>query len=269
MIYKTTSVKEVIGRILRNTGKSMSSEYIDDMLEWIPEGIRKLETKYTLYNTSTTLEMVGHVASLPCDLINIIAVEYNGSRLREGGDIRDLTSKSPLSLDRESTSTVLETDTVNYNNYAPDTIPDNDYITEHRGLNLVASSSSANSEYYKLQMNCIQTSFEEGNIVLHYRKLPTCKDGYPLVPDNENYKTALYWYVLSMLLGAGYEHKVFNYNMAFQNWEMFARRAINQITYPSVDRMERIYRAGTRLVPPEHFYEDFRINSEQIQPIVK
>ena len=42
MIYTTTSVKEVIARIIRNTGKSLSSEYIEDMLEWIPEGIKKL-----------------------------------------------------------------------------------------------------------------------------------------------------------------------------------------------------------------------------------
>ena len=270
MIYKTTSVKEVIARIIRNTGKSLSSEYIEDMLEWIPEGIKKLQTKYTLYDSFEKINIVGHVAPLPCDLINIIAVEYEGHRLREGGDIRNLTAENPLSLYRENKPDVYETETASHTEYEPDTFPDNSYIEQHRGQDLKrVDSAKYNSEYYKIQMNCIQTSFECGEITLHYKTLPVCKDGYPEIPDNENYKTALYWYVLSMMLGAGYEHKVFKYDFAYMEWERFGRRAMNEITYPTVDTMERIYRAGTRLVPPEHFYEDFRINSEQIQPIVK
>jgi hypothetical protein len=256
MIYKTTSVKEVIARIYRNTGKSMSSEYIEDMLEWIPEGIKKLKTKYTLQSTFTKIEIDGHVAGLPCDMMSLIAVEYNGHRLREGGDIRNLTAEMPLSLSRDSHPEVWETDTTEEIEYTGQSL---------KPVNM----ADYNTDYYKIEMNCIQTSFECGEITLHYYKMPVCKDGYPLIPDNENYKTALYWYVLAMMLGAGFEHKVFRYDFAYREWERFARRAINEITYPSVDRMERYYRAWARLIPPEHFYEDFRINSEQIQEIRK
>jgi len=269
MIYKTTSVKEVIARIIRNTGKSLSSEYIEDMLEWIPEGIRKLQTKYTLLNTYTQIRMTGHVACIPCDLINIIAVEYQGRRLREGGDIRNLTAPLPFSSYRENKDSIYGLDTSEHTNYE-ESYANNSYITQHRGDDLKRINTlEYSNEYYKIQLDCIQTSFEEGVITLHYRKLPVDNEGYPLIPDNENYKTALYWYVLSMMLGAGYEHKVFKYDFAYGEFERFSRRAINEIAYPSVDTMERIYRAGTRLVPPEHFYNDFRINSEQIQQITK
>ena len=125
MIYKTTSVKEVIARIIRNTGKSLSSEYIEDMLEWIPEGIKKLQTKYTLQSAFELIQIEGHVAGLPCDLINIIAVEYKGHRLREGGDIRNLTSKYPLSLYREGDSEIWATDAAQ-----------DPYVNKYRGEDL-------------------------------------------------------------------------------------------------------------------------------------
>lgn len=270
MIYKTVSVREVIARIIRNTGKNLPSELIEDMLEWIPEGIRKLQTKYTLETKFCEMEIRGHAAPLPPDLINLVAVEYEGLRLREGGDVRNLAAENPLNLYRENEPDVYQTDTTQHRDYDPETYPDNDYVTQYRGEDLVrVRPDDYIYEYYKIQLNCIQTSFDCGTITVHYRALPTCNDGYPLIPDNENYKTALYWYVLSMMLGAGYTHKVFNYVFANAEWEKYARRAINEITYPTIDTMEKWYRAGTRLVPPEHFYEDFRIGSEQIQDIYK
>ena len=91
----STSVKEVIGRIVRNTRLNDSS-YLDDMLEWIPEGMDQLETRYQLKSKSETLEVVEHVSKkLPCGLVHIDAVELveidgdeRTGRLPEGSEVR-------------------------------------------------------------------------------------------------------------------------------------------------------------------------------------
>jgi len=269
MVYNFVSSKQIIGRIARNTGKNLPSEYIDDLLEWIPEAIEKLHTKYTLVEDFKTLEISNHSAPLPCHLMVLNAVEYKGRRLREGGDIRNLKAPLPFSSRRGGEADLWETETTN-KDYSEDGI-NRQYIEELRGQDLVKSNvADYTAEYYKLQGNCIQTSFECGEITIHYSRLPLDREGYPLIPDNDNYKEALYWYCLMKMIEAGYEHKIFDWKHCWQMFEsVYARRAINEIKYPSVDRMERIYRASARLVPPEHFYEDFRINSEQIQDIRK
>ena len=270
MVYKFVSVKEVIGKIARNTGKNLPSEYIEDMLEWIPEAIVKLHTKYTLEECYADLTIANHAVGLPCGFVDIIAVEHERRRLREGGDIRNLKAPYPLSSPRGGEKDLFQTDTEEDKDLSPDGIG-RQYIEDLRGQDLKQiGAGNFDADYYKLQAGCIQTSFEEGLITLHYRALPTDDCGYPLVPDNENYKEAIYWYVLQKMIESGYEHKIFDWKHCWNMFEnVYARRAINEIKYPTVDKMEKFYRAFIRLVPPEHFYEDFRINSEQIQPVRK
>ena len=270
MIYTTVSVKTVIARIIRNTGKNLPSEYIDDILEWIPEGIKKLKTRYTLEPCTLNIEVVDHIGALPSGFY-LEGVQHEGQRLREGGDIRDLRTldEDDAFVNGNNELELWETDTTIPKDYSEEAFPDNSYTEERRGEDLVPTKkSNAQSKYYKLVPNYIHTSFETGMIKIYGKVLPKDEEGYPLIPDNENYKEALYWYVLMKLMEAGYEHKIFDWNHCHNMFEnKYARRAINEIKYPTVDRMERMYRAFIRLVPPEHFYEDFRVGSEQIQPI--
>jgi len=87
MIVKYTSVKEVIGRVIDDVGSKLPSHYFDAMLEWIPQGIRMLETKYQLVEKSTgnysepgqetdpaALYTKNHVVPKPSLVISIIAV---------------------------------------------------------------------------------------------------------------------------------------------------------------------------------------------------
>lgn len=265
-IYKYVSVKPIIARIFRNTGKNIVAEYIDDILEWIPEGIAKMNTRYTLKPVALVVPIVGHVGVIPCDLVHLVAVEHEGRRLREGGEIRGYSrDTSTCESSTAPPSSIGETSL-----YGLDTESNLEYVEKLQGQDLKRSSGGRTTDIaYKLMPGFIQTSLEEGELTIHYKALPLDCEGYPTIPDNENYKTALYWYVLSMMIGSGYKHKVFQYGDCEQRWEQFARRALNEIKYPTADGMERLYRAGTRLVPPEHFYEDFREGSEQIQDIVK
>ncbi len=264
MNYLGVSVKEVIARILRNT-RLTDSSYVDDMFEWIPEGIDKLKTKYQLELVPIDLEISNHACKLPCGLVGIEAVVYGGMRLREGGAQIAVTRQPSLfngGLLATPTTGIFQTDTT--------VTIENRLDPRLTGSDLTLVTEFCNREYYKLQMNYIQTSFECGCITLHYWKRPVDCEGYPLIPDNENYKTALYWYNIAMMIDAGYEHKEgYKADYCMQKFEFYGARAITEIKYPSVDRMEKLRQSFIRLVPPTHFYSDFFTNSEQLQEIRK
>lgn len=248
----TVSAKVVIARVIRNIGRAnFPSDFANDLLAWLPEGIDKLETTYSLIPEEACLTVKDFSLKLPCCIQVLEAVEYEGYRLREGNPQRT-PGKSPSSARRTE---VYQTDTV----LKVDGVPHRDNF----GLKATHLPLHG-SEYYKRVLDYLQFSFECGEVTLYYQVIPhDC--GYPLIPDNENYKTALYWYIVSMMTGTGWEHpnKGFSFAYCDSMFEKFAARAIGDITYPTPDRMERMRQSSVRLIPPQHYWEDFFINSEQ------
>jgi hypothetical protein len=280
MIFKYTSVKEVMARVIDDVGGKLPSHYFDSMLEWIPQGIRMLETQYQLETKSTgnvstpdgsddpkAIFTCNHVAPIPSDLITLLAVEDEyGQRVRLGSAQIDATNQS----DQYSTGSGGITDArvtnfkVDTSTYPP--VP-------WTGEDLTISNLGAGTNmYYKIQGNMIQTSLEKAFIKLHYLALPSDQDGYLLVPDVEEYKQALGFYILRQLIGAGFKHPVWNGPQGWAHydnqWEKYAARALGSIKYPTIDRMERL-RAGfaERIIPPYQAYGDFFVGNEQIQNI--
>ena len=273
------SAKEVLARVLRNTGYKLPPEYHDDMLEWLPEGLRHLNmTKlYTTLSTPKVSEpdayyVKNHVVSIPCGALGILAIEDEfGTRIPEGSDITDLSSPSSRyhGNDTQARPTTFNVDPLEHQ--TTDGVPTDKpgSSVPLYGEDLSVENNTNAASYYKIMGNKIQFSFEEGLVRVHYQGLVVDEEGYPMIPDNENFKTALYWYILMMLIGAGYEHKIFSYQFAEAQFEKYGGRALAEIKFPSLDEKARIHRSLTRLVPPHHFYEDFFINAEQTQYIAK
>jgi hypothetical protein len=285
MIYNSISVKNVIGRVVRNLDNKIPGHYLDYMLEWIPEAMEELHTPYQVVTKSTPNEgLTGaivtnqHVAALPCGLINVIAVEDEfGYRVREGADVTDITSHSPRYNSRGSQSgarsTNFQMDSSQVSGVNPATSGPTNGSVAWDGSNIVPVEDARGKAYYKIQMGHIQTSEEEMFLKIHYKALPVDDEGYPLVPDVTEYKEAVYWYILNKMMGAGYKHPTIppgiqGMEYCSQKYEFYAGRALGKIKMPTQDRMARL-RDGfaQRMIPPNHFYEDFGINGEQVQPI--
>lgn len=260
MIYTSVSVKNVIGKLIRNT-RITDSSYMDDLLEWIPEAMGMLRTRHELKLCWKELEVENYSAKLPCGILSLEAVSYNGSRLREGSTQGHVANMPSSVYNSDGTSSTFIADT--------DEIIENHLDTRISGSEITALEVST-ADFYKLQLDYIQTSFEEGTIVIYYLKMPVDKEGYPLIPDNENYKEALYWFCRMKMIEAGWVDPLFDWKHCWSMWEnMYAPRAINEIRYPSVDRMERLLKSTVRLIPPQHFYTDFFSGAEQYQSINK
>jgi hypothetical protein len=255
----------------------------DDVLEWIAEGLGFIQVTNALVVTSTgakgepnELLVANHVASLPCGFVNLLAIEdENGMRLPEGGDVTDFREQTSarhigLDLPGEPRVSVFNVNPFDHQTSSgvPTTQPGTSVPIFGQDIQQTLTNPRARN-YYRIKGNCVQTSFESGFIRLHYLAIPTDREGYPLIPDNENFKQCLEWHVIRRLIGAGFEHKVFNYDRADAEFEKYAARAMAEVSYPSLDSIARTNRSTVRLIPPFQFQEDFFTNSEQPELLSK
>lgn len=251
---KTTSINEIIARVIRNIGYGkVPSTYFNSMIEWIAEGLRQMETSYCLVRNSEEVFVMDHRVFLPMNYQEMIAIEYQGNKLPLGSDITDITNQSSYVHQQPNRAPYNVFDTF-------DVVPQIEF--ERR-------TPLRNADYYIINGGCINTSFEKGKIKIHYWALDTDNEGYPTVPDVESAKTALYWYVLSMLIGSGFKHEVFDYNMCFQQYEkIYLPRAINELMAWTPEHAARALGSQVRLVMPYHAPSDFFVNQEHAQEIV-
>lgn len=281
------SVREVLQRIVRNSGHKIPGQYRDDMLEWIPEGIEEIggfpDNKYIICSTPSygavgALITKNHSVQLPCGLIDVIAVEdIQGKRVRYGSDETDLQNQStryhsgtpnnPMGSIRASN---FQMDAFSVEGGISDTVTDTSVAWD--GSDILQQPFGDLVNYYIIQEDTIQTAAEEVFIKIHYWARPTDKDGFYRFPDLGDYKSALYWYTMKMLVGAGYEDKIFKglqgVTYCEQQFEKYAALALGSLRSPGVDKLERLRTSfSERMIPPRYAYNDFFIGKEQIQPI--
>lgn len=281
------SVKEVLQRIVRNSGHKIPGQYKDDMLEWIPEGIEEIggfpDNKFIRLSTPSlgcegALYTANHSVELPCGLIAVIAVEdANGERVRYGSDETDLTNQSsryhvgsknnPYSSVR---GTNFQMDVFEINGGVSENVTDTSVPWD--GSDILQKPLGELVNYYILQEDTIQTAAEAAFVKVHYWARPTDSDGFYRFPDNGNYKSALYWYTMKMLIGAGYEDKIFKglqgITYCAEQFEHYAALALGELRMPGVEKLERLRTSfSERMIAPRYAYDDFFIGKEQIQPI--
>lgn len=265
MVYTTTSIKPVIGRILRNT-RITDMTYADDFIEWIGEGLNRMLIRWRLNPTNAVVKIKNHTGSLPCGLVTLNGVIYNGSRLRLGtgqNDVRVHSFAPAATIDSFfATKTTVPPTTIIP--IIPISVNEQDYRLI-RGLNLTQITTVNTIDYYQLQYNHIKTSFSDGVIIILYRQLDLDKEGYPLIPDLEEAREALFWYVCSRLCFTGYKlpESAMDFKFCNAEAEKFFRKAKDIIKIQSTDEKESQVQLLNNLIPPQNYYDTFFINGEQ------
>lgn len=259
MIYKSCSIEQVIARILRNTRLSDVS-FIQDMNEWIPEAMGLMKTHHQLSPAFQDVVVDFHKAKLPCGLISLIGVEYEGKRLPTSSTGKHYTTGSITSTSEKViptfiSGTIAEPNIISGENsllWKPTIVSEED-------MTQACSCSLDQQNWYQIELDWLNTSIQSGIVRLYFYMYPTDENGFPLIPDQEDYKQAIYYYVKAMMIGAGYEDKVHSYEYLMAMFEKHASRAINAITYPSVDQMmERVMNKLT-LSLPINYWHNFEI----------
>lgn len=247
MVSSARVIQRVM-RIMRFSG----SDWLGDAYEYIGEAIGMIGTFAPLVKKGVCLTVKDHRAKLPCDLETLFFVEYEGKNLNRGGDFTgyDLP-RSPRTTNIYSLTSSGNGDIIYL-----------DGETATAETNLLQSDFG---NYYLLNPDYIQTSFEEGEIKLHYAGYPIDQYGCPYIMDDAVYETALFWYVVYQLLLSGYEHPKLEWNVAEQRWEEHKLRAAARMKIPDMGEMERFKNMWVRLIPHTSLPQDFFAGSETTQ----
>lgn len=263
MLYKSCSIDEVIARVIRNT-RVQDSSYITDMQEWIPEAMGFMQTKFDLKPAYADVSVVYHKGKLPCDLEWVEAVEYEGRRIGTSNTVKNYMTGHNIQ-DKGNTdiintplfiSTIQATPNQTYFDET-NLIWKSDAEPLVNNLNVPNSCDVQPSVFYDIEMDYITTSFADGTVRLHYMARPSDENGLPLIPDNQNYKEALYYYTRAKMVGAGYRDPVYQERELMERFETYARRAINEITYPTPDDKEQQLKTQVRFIPPANYWSNF------------
>jgi hypothetical protein len=248
MNYKFVSSKEVIAKVFRDL-KPSDSSWTADALEWIGEALDFIGYHGAFEKKVGTVTVVDHKALFPCDLYQLIQVEYNGQALVFGTDTAGYDPNRTTAASPNTTGTVYTSAVYNTNPNDPNSQPA--FGTQ------TAASANFGTDYYLVNAGYIVTSFEEGDLKLHYTAYPVDDDNFPMVPDNIYVKQALEWYIIRQLMMGGMPHPVFNWQLADQKWGHYCVAAGNDLAFPSIDKMESMKNMFVRMAPNMNAHADF------------
>lgn len=237
MIYNLTSCRTIIAKVFSDLDLQEETHRISDMVEWIGEGMLKigafpsLTTKVTGKEGLPLLDIVDYQAKLPCDMHTLNQIAYSTSANGPFYPMRYATGSYSFnqgmsnSTSSEATNTKINTD-----------------------LN-----TSLNFDYvYSVTGGYVKTNIKNGYLLISYQAIPVDSDNYPLVPNDESFKEALYWYInmkLSYPKWKNGEIRDAIYYDAKSSWNFYRKQAYAEAMMPNSDQLESIKNSWLKLIP--------------------
>ena len=278
MIYKFCSVKRVIAKVLEDSDIQEQNIRISAIMEWIGEGLLKIGGFPSLLIKTTgredvpLVELVNYQAELPTDFHSLIQVSYCASVSGPFYPMRYATGSyehNPVEAETSNTgvediisnSSLISLTMQLYNlTYEAALVKINTEPSTRSLLSTIVSNNSISSgdltstgDYiYTIRGGYIKTNQELGYLMIAYQAIPTDLEGYPLIPDNDSYIDALYWYVETKLLYP--EWKVGRirdavYENARRSWNYYCKQAYGAAMMPDKGQQESIKNTWNRLIP--------------------
>jgi hypothetical protein len=281
MIYNLTSVKRVIAKVFTDYDLQEGDHRISDMIEWSGEALEKIggfpsfETKVCGKDDLPLLEISNYQVQLPCDFYNMVQVGYSPSIYGPFYAMRYATGSFDSGVDIVDKNTLVDLNSSSAIVMLCMTLYDEDYETALNSINTnplrrakLNGVLALQGEYakggigslaehttdltYMIKPGYIKTNIETGFLMLAYQAIPTDKEGYPMIPDNQSYIDAIYWYIVMKLLypkwANGQVRDVVYYD-AKRSWNYYCKQAYGNAMMPNKDQMESIKNAWLRLVP--------------------
>jgi hypothetical protein len=280
MIYKNTSVKRVISKVFTDLDLKEGDHRTTDMIEWAGEALKKIGAFPTLLTKVTgkgglpLLAISDYQSKLPCDLTAINQVAYSQSEL---GPFYPMTYATgsfdptpPSETVTSSTATTVPDSTLvelamdlYAETYAEALLRLNSYpairesleslLTTRSSTNGTRDTYTASGDYtYVITPGYIKTTLKDGYLMMSYQAVPTDYEGYPMIPDDESFEEAIYWYINMKITypewKAGRVRDAVYYD-AKSSWNYYRKQAYGNAMMPNIDQLESIKNAWLRLVP--------------------
>lgn len=225
---KSISLKRILWAVLNNPLAADLS--YEQAAEWAIDAIKLVGAPLSYVNSvSRPLEIVNHKVGLPDNLVQVRGIRY----------IWD--------VDNYDSQSVALT-------YAQDVY----HHAEKCETNL--TNSRYDEFTYTLQNNVLQTSVPDGHVQISYKALPVDEEGYPLIPDTEQMKQLMEYYIMFKYLEPLWTmgkvtDKVFEYYNQKKCFYMGA--ADTSLKLSGNDQLEALGNAVNRLILNTNAHKNF------------
>ena len=303
MIYNYTKCESVIAKIMADLDSSEVRQRTSDIREWIFEAVDKIGAPMQYISKESGADDVpvfpiqDNQIPMPSDLVVLDGVAYSNNPKGPWVPVQPTskTFKEPRRHHHMEKAMVMETPAHDPENYAID-----DRIELHLPHQPMRHKMmTSQSQFYTMNtMKYIDTMFgkdrlhekpeyfikpgwmvfnrPKGFVKLAYKAIATDERGYPLIPDLESYREAIYWYVVMKLtfpkfisgkIGGNSKYAMKyardTYFYTQQQWNFYRNQAYAEAMMPTAGDMENIKNEWNRLIPEieasDTFFKD--INS--------
>ena len=228
-IYKYISLKEVISNYYRDF-KIEDSDIWHDLVEWSAEAMQWIGLTTTAkQNLNCIFEVKNRQFCLPCDFLGNPQVAFNGRKvLPLEGEMIPIFSPGDFSDPLEAKIATS---------------------------NLVTGTSvpHSNLDYRYWIDDCyMKFNFDVKEITISYLGSRVDEDGFPLIPDIIEYKTALTAYFTKMRMYPDFIKGKISFSIwqaIEEDWDHRCMQAWVEGIKPDLDDMEQIKNMWTRLIP--------------------
>lgn len=245
MIYNLVSVKKVIAKVFTDLDLKEQTHRISDMIEWSGEALKKigafpsLITRVTGKEDLPLLILDNYQTKLPADLNSINQVAYCVSANGPFYPMRYATGSYSSTHPVKDSTSVVSSGTV------PDSERDTMFSIDYS---------------YIVVGGYIKTNIKSGYIMLSYQAVPTDIDKYPLVPDDESFFEAIYWYInMKLTYPEWKDGRVRDavYFDAKSSWNYYRKQAYANAMMPNSDQLESIKNTWNKLIPEINAHSTF------------
>lgn len=254
MVVSWGTSEPVVSRIMRNM-KGVEASYMEDIKEWIAEAIGKMKTPHTVIISPNKILVEGYRAKLPCKIDGLVSVAHEGCRIPYNANGRIVEHCNGSAGD-----TLFKSISPIYTTVGELTDPENGRSKFPRDFIVrIAELPIDYSHWYKVSGKYLETDIQCGILWVFTSGLPKDENGFPLIPEVEEYEEAVYRYVRLMLIEAGYEDKVMSHATADQKWWTASGLAITAVSFPTPEEVAGSINRNVKLFGAE-LWDGFTFN---------
>lgn len=273
MIYNYTRCESVIAKIMADLDSSEVQQRTTDIKEWIFEAVDKIGApmQYIRREGGTDdfplLKIQDNQVPLPDDLVVLDGAAYSES---EKGPWHPMVVST--SVFREPQKTKQKPEEIHQPmKYKMITSQSQFYTENNMRYFEKAVRNNIDKAQYFIKPGWLVTNKNKGYIKLAYKAVALDERGYPLIPDLNSYKEAIYWYVVMKLSfpkfiegtlsgrGTKYSAKYSQSSYYFlqQQWNFYRNQAYAEAMMPTADEMQSIKNSWHQLIPDMNSNDTF------------
>lgn len=245
MLYGTyTSIKVVLAKVYRDLQLDQEDR-IGDMIEWSAEALDYIGAFSQLTQEFSELEVALYTAYLPANFEKMEMVSHNGRPLHRTTGVGGPRHNAAFPRDMDATTYIVNEASL--------------YTPVFQG-NIGNRPGSSQDATYSIEGRLLRTSFPVGRIEIAYQARRVDEDGWPMIPDTQEYREAIFRYIVYKLYYGDFIRGKLHpsvYEKLEQDWWRKCRQCRADANMPDLDTLQNLATSYLSLKPNLTQYNTF------------